>query len=163
MVTNLQHNTAIQKACAFITRSTEVPSLQQVARHVGLSPSRFHSVFSEALGITPRHFADAHRQKRFKRALTSGDSIAGALYSAGYGSSSRVYEFAHRYLGMTPKEYQNGGKAQTIWFTLVQCPLGHMLIAATQKGICFLHIGNNKKELWKELKNQFHAAQLTAG
>jgi len=106
-----KQSTAIKKACSFITQSDAVPNLKQVAQYVGLSPSHFHRVFTKALGITPRNFADANRQNRFKNSLNSCDDITGALYASGYGSSSRVYEFTHRYLSVTPKGYQQGGKA----------------------------------------------------
>jgi len=154
------HTIVIKKACTFIDKHEQLPNLKDVAKHVGLSPTHFHRIFTKSLGITPRDYGDANRQNKFKQALHNGENITSALYAAGFGSSSRLYEFTHRYLGMTPKEYQQGGKKQTIWFTIVDCPLDLMLIATTEKGICFLGLGNNKNQMLKEFKREFPAAKL---
>ncbi|MCA9398228.1 MAG: methylated-DNA--[protein]-cysteine S-methyltransferase [Candidatus Omnitrophica bacterium] len=150
----------IEKACEFITQSDTLPTLKEVAAYVHLSPAYFHRLFTRGLGITPRDFADATRQKRFRDALKSGDSIAQAIYSAGYGSTSRVYEFAYRHLGMTPRQYEKGGACQRVWFTIVKCPLGQLLVAATAKGICFVNIHESVQELQKTLKEEFPAAEI---
>ncbi|NKB71563.1 MAG: methylated-DNA--[protein]-cysteine S-methyltransferase [Candidatus Latescibacteria bacterium] len=154
------HLELINKACTFINRQEAIPSLEHVATHVGMSPNHFQQVFSQALGISPRSYADAGRHDKFKVLLQNGASISGALYEAGFSSTSRVYEFAHRYLGMTPKAYMQGGKAETIWFTVVDCRLDKLLIAATQKGLCSVRLSEDENKLRMELAQEFHAANL---
>jgi len=148
------------KACRFIEESDQIPTLSSVAEHVVLSPAHFQKVFTEALGISPRQYADALRYERFRRQLQRGDDISGALYEAGFGASSRVYEFAGRYLGMTPKTYQAHGRGRTISYAIVDSPLGHMLVGATDKGICAVALGHSRKNLEQEFKKEFAAAQL---
>ena len=80
--------------------------------------------------------------------------------NAGFGASSRLYEFADRYLGMMPKTYQGKGRGSTISYTIADSPLGYLLLVATPKGICAVRLGNNKKQLERELKNGFEAAQF---
>ena len=150
----------IKRACAFIAAQKNMPKLDEVAAQVGLSPNYFQQLFSDALGISPRSYSDSHRQQMFKKLLQQGDEISGALYEAGFSSSSRVYEFANRYLGMTPKAYQQGGKNHSIWFTLVACDLGMLLIAATQRGICSVRLGDDENALRMQLAQEFYAANL---
>jgi len=148
------------KACRHIEETEEIPNLSHVARHVCLSPTYFQKIFTKALGISPRHYADAVRFNRFRQQLKTGTDISRALYDAGFGASSRLYEFANRYLGMTPKTYQEKGRGSTISFTIANSPLGFLLLAATRKGICAVRLGNNKKLIERELKKEFAAAQF---
>lgn len=148
------------KACRHIEETEDLPTLSQVARHVALSPAYFQKVFTKALGISPRQYADAVRFNRLRRQLQTGNDVSRALYDAGFGASSRLYEFAGRYLGMTPKTYQGKGRGRVITYTIAGSPLGCLLLAATEKGICAVRLGNNRKELEHELKKEFAAAQL---
>ena len=106
----------IKRACAFIIAQKAMPKLDEVSEYVGLSPNHFQRLFSDMLGISPRSYSDNHRQQTLRTLLRQGNDISGALYDAGFSSSSRVYEFAHRYLGMTPKVYQQGGQDRRIGF-----------------------------------------------
>lgn len=148
------------KACRHIEETDDLPTLSQVARHVALSPAYFQKVFTKALGISPRQYADAVRFNRLRRQLQTGNDVSRALYDAGFGASSRLYEFAGRYLGMTPKTYQGKGLGRVITYTIAGSPLGYLLLAATDKGICAVRLGSNKKELERELKKEFAAAHL---
>ena len=148
------------KACRHIEEAENLPALSNVAQQVELSPAYFQKIFTKALGISPRNYADAVRFKRFRRQLQMGDDISRALYEAGFGASSRLYEFAGRYLGMTPKEYQGKGRGIVIRYTITDSPLGNLLLAATEKGICAVRLGNNKRKLARELKKEFKAAQF---
>jgi len=156
--------TALQQkliaACRYIEASEHIPTLSNVAEHVVLSPAHFQKIFSQALGISPRSYANAIRFDRFRRQLRQGDDISGALYDAGFGASSRVYEFADRYLGMTPKTYQGKGLGRTISYTIVDSALGDLVLAATEKGICAVRLGRGKKKLERELREEFAAAQF---
>jgi len=157
---NLHITQKLIKACRHIEKAEEIPTLANVAQHVLLSPTHFQKIFTKALGISPRHYADAVRFDRFRQQLKLRNNISRALYDAGFGASSRLYEFADRYLGMTPKVYQAKGSGSTISYTIADSPLGYLLLAATPKGICAVRLGNNKKQLERELKKEFAAAQF---
>ena len=146
--------------CRYIESCDYIPTLEELSRQVQLSPFHLQREFKKVLGITPRNYADAHRQLRFKKALKMGDDIALATYDAGYGSSSRIYEQSPRYLGMTPKAYKQKGKGQTIYYSVVNCPLGLLLLATTKKGICAVRIGGSRKMLVGELKDEFENAVI---
>jgi AraC family transcriptional regulator of adaptative response/methylated-DNA-[protein]-cysteine methyltransferase len=146
--------------CRYIESRDYIPTLQELSREVELSPFYLQRVFKRVLGISPRNYADAHRQVRFRKALHAGDEIAMATYEAGYGSSSRLYEKSSRYLGMTPKSYRERGKGQTIYYSTMKCPLGFILVAATKKGICAVRIGDAKRALIEELESEFKNADI---
>lgn len=148
------------KICRYLEICDYIPTLDELSQQVNLSPFHLQREFKRILGITPRNYADALRQLRFKKALKTGDDIALATYDAGYGSSSRLYETSSRFLGMTPKAYQQQGKGQRIFYSVVRCPLGLLLLAATKKGICAVKIGNTRRGLVDELKNEFADADI---
>jgi len=148
------------KVCHYIESCDYIPTLEELSQQVHLSPFYLQREFKKVLGITPRNYADAHRQLRFKKALKTGDDIALATYDAGYGSSSRLYEKSSRFLGMTPKAYKQHGKGQKIYYSVVKCPLGLLLLAATKKGVCAVRIGDSQRDLVDELKNEFKNAEI---
>ena len=150
----------VLKVCRYIESCDYIPTLDELSQQVSLSPFYLQREFKKALGITPRNYADAHRQLRFKKALKTGDDIALATYHAGYGSSSRLYEKSSRFLGMTPRAYKQHGKGQKIYYSVVKCPLGLLLLAATKKGICAVRIGDSHEDLVDELKNEFKKANI---
>ena len=149
-------------ACRFIEEAENLPTLPEVSARVNLSPAYFQKVFTQALGVSPRNYAQALRFNRLRLRLRQGQDISRALYDSGFGAGSRVYEFADRYLGMTPKTYQRKGRGRTIHYTIADSPLGRLLLAATEKGICAVRLGHSKRQLERELKNEFSAAQLVA-
>ncbi len=160
---NESHNILQQKlikACRLIEGAEELPTLADVAGEVRLSPAYFQRIFTKALGVSPRHYADAVRFNRLRKKLQTGDDISRALYDAGFGASSRLYEFAGRYLGMTPKVYKGKGAGMTIRYTITDSPLGALMLAATAKGICAVRLGNDKRALERELKKEFALAAL---
>ncbi len=146
--------------CRYLETCDYIPTLDELSQQVNLSPFHLQREFKRILGITPRNYADALRQLRFKKALKTGDDIALATYGAGYGSSSRLYESSSSFLGMTPKAYQQQGKGQRVFYSVVKCPLGLLLLAATKKGICAVRIGNTRRGLVDELKNEFANADI---
>lgn len=148
----------IASACDYIIQQEQIPSLKKVADHLGLNPNYFQKIFVDHLGISPRDFGDALRQNRFKSLLKTGEPISQAAYGAGFGSLSRVYEFADLYMGMTPKAYQKGGWRQIIYYHIVICPLGYLLIAATERGLCAVCFGDDKAKLYSEFAQEFPAA-----
>jgi AraC family transcriptional regulator, regulatory protein of adaptative response / methylated-DNA-[protein]-cysteine methyltransferase len=156
------HTAVVREVCRLIEeQGEETPTLQTLAVQVGLSPHYLQRVFKRTTGITPRQYADARRLDQFKTALKSGDSVTTALYDAGYGSSSRLYEQTPRQLGMTPTTYQRGGLGMRIAYTIVDSQLGRVLVAATDKGICAVYLGDSDDFLVASLKQEFSRAELT--
>jgi len=139
------------------------PSLAQLAQTAGVSPGRLHRVFKDLMGVTPRQYADACRLDSFKERLREGWDVAGATYQAGYGSSSRVYQGAAAGLGMRPASYRRGGRGARITHNIVDSPLGRLLVAATEHGVCAVKLGDNDAELEASLFGEFPAAQFQGG
>src|SRR5438105_6296384 len=152
-----RHVAAIGRACALIRASDELPSLAELAKEAGISRFHFHRVFKQITGTTPREWGKAHRLGRFAERLDAGDSVAGAVYAAGFGASSRAYEDAANGLGMTPGARRQGGRGETIRFTTVRTGLGWALIAATGRGICMTALGDERGALEAELRRRFSA------
>lgn len=155
----------VQRACALIDQVLEdgesgPPALGMLARAVGSSPHHLLRLFKRHLGITPRDYADAKRLERVKRHLKEGDGVAGALYAAGYGSPSRLYERADAQLGMTPATYGRNGKGAEIEFTVARAPLGRVLVAATERGLAAVSLGEDEASLERALHEEYPAAQI---
>ncbi len=131
----------IRRACEVIDTADQPPILSELAAAVGLSPSHLHREFKRLTSVTPREYAAGKRVARLQDGLTAGRPISDAIYAAGYGSGSRVYESAKRTLGMTPGQYRAGGKNLTIDFTVVPSALGSLLVAATEQGVCCIEFG----------------------
>ncbi len=131
-----------------------------LAVRAGLSPSRFRSAFKGAFGITAKTFRDAARRGRLKEALRGGGKVVDAVFAAGYGSTSRVYENATRDLGMAPGAYRRGGAGETIYYATRRTRLGRLLMAATERGICAVQFGENDPALLEELRREFPRARL---
>lgn len=142
--------------CRFIEQHLDEPlTLGRLAKEFHQSPFHLQRRFKAVLGITPREYADSCRLKMLKRNLQAGDSVTRAMYDAGYGSSSRLYERTASQLGMTPDKYRRGAIAATIRYTIADSPLGRMLIAATEKGICAIQFARTDSELLEGLKREF--------
>jgi AraC family transcriptional regulator of adaptative response/methylated-DNA-[protein]-cysteine methyltransferase len=125
-----------------------------------MSPYHVQRTFKRIMGITPRQYAAACRSKRFKAQLRKGDSVTTALYDAGYGSSSRLYEKAPAQLGMTPAAYRRGGAGMSIHYATVDCPLGRLLVAATERGVCAVSLGHSDAALEAALLREFPRADI---
>ncbi|MBS0221710.1 MAG: bifunctional DNA-binding transcriptional regulator/O6-methylguanine-DNA methyltransferase Ada [Proteobacteria bacterium] len=136
------------------------PSLTEVARKVGLSASALSKRFLAELGVSPRDWLVAKKRERFRRALRDGEKVSEALYGAGFGSPSRVYESSNKALGMTPATYAKGGAGAHIDFTTVGSDYGRVLVAATRKGIAAVFLGDDDRSLERDLKRDFPAAEL---
>ena len=133
------------------------PLLGRLARVAGASPWHLQRSFKQLLGLTPREYAQARRTMRLKRALRQ-TSVTDAIYAAGFGSPSRVYETAAGALGMTPRAYGAGGRGQRIGFDLLPTPLGVMIVAATERGLCHVALGDDRRRLELQLREEFPAA-----
>jgi AraC family transcriptional regulator of adaptative response/methylated-DNA-[protein]-cysteine methyltransferase len=131
--------------------------LTALAKKTGYSPFHLQRTFKGIIGSTPKQYQTAARMRTLKRELQDG-SVAAAIYEAGFGSGSRIYEQSDAQLGMTPREYRSGGKGLLISYALAATVLGPMLIGATDRGICFLQFGDDERVLIEELTRQFPAA-----
>ena len=142
--------------CRFIEQHLdESLTLERLGKEFRQSPFHLQRRFKAALGITPREYADSCRMRMLKRNLQAGDSVTRAMYDAGYGSSSRLYERTASQLGMTPDKYRRGAIAAAIRYTCADSPLGRMLIAATERGICAIQFARSDGELIEGLKREF--------
>ncbi len=142
--------------CRYIEQHLdEAITLAQLGKAFRQSPFHLQRRFKAALGITPRQYADSCRLRMLKRNLQNGDNVTRAMYDAGYGSSSRLYEKTSSQLGMTPDKYRRGAIAQTLRYALTDSPLGRMLIAATDRGICAIQFGRTDGELIEGLRREF--------
>jgi AraC family transcriptional regulator, regulatory protein of adaptative response / methylated-DNA-[protein]-cysteine methyltransferase len=146
----------VKAICRFIEQHLDEPlSLRRLGQEFHQSPFHLQRRFKEVLGISPREYADSCRLRLLKRNLQAGDSVTRAMYDAGYGSSSRLYERTASQLGMTPDKYRRGAIAATIRYTCADSPLGRMLIAATERGICAIQFARTDGELIEGLKREF--------
>jgi AraC family transcriptional regulator of adaptative response/methylated-DNA-[protein]-cysteine methyltransferase len=145
----------------------EAPTLDDISAHVALSPFHAQRVFKRVAGVSPRQYAQARRLERFKVHLRDGRGVTAALYDAGYGSSSRAYERAPENMGMTPAVYSRGGAGMFIVYSIVDCALGRLLVATTDRGVCAIHLGDpskakavNDEELEQRLFAEYPLATL---
>ena len=155
---------AVARACALFEAAADAeapPSLTEAAREVGVTANTLSKRFVAELGLTPRDWLIARKRERFRKALRSGENVSEALYGAGYGSPSRVYESSDKTLGMTPATYAKGGAGAHIDYTTVESDYGRVLVAATQKGVAAVFLGDSDRRLERELKNDFPAADLS--
>ncbi len=151
----------VLRACALLDREEEeTPDLAQLAARLNISPFHLQRTFKRVTGISPRQFVAARRMKKFKDGVKSGESIVDAMYGAGFGSSSRLYEQATAELGMTPATYSREGRGANISFTTTPCSLGRLLVAATKNGICAVRVGDSDSVLESDLRNEFSAAVI---
>lgn len=149
----------IRKAAALIAKhADQALSLKQIATAVGMSAFHFQRTFKAGIGLTPKEFHEAERVRKLKSGLKSGGSVTDAIYDAGFGSSSRVYERVDTRLGMTPLQYRQGGRGLSISRASAKTPLGLLMIGATDRGICFIQFGDSEKALEKQLLAEYPEA-----
>jgi AraC family transcriptional regulator of adaptative response/methylated-DNA-[protein]-cysteine methyltransferase len=157
----------IRKICRYIEAHASdlqagALSLDQLAARADLSRFHFQRSFQAIVGVTPKQYVEACRIKQLKANLRQGANVTGAIYDSGFGSSSRVYERTGTHLGMTPKQYRDGGPNLIITYTAVETPAGKIMIGATDRGVCFVQFGNSDQELLRALETEYPAALLEA-
>jgi len=157
------HARLVAEACRRIERSEEIPDLAQLAATSGVSRFHFHRMFKKVTGVTPKGYALAHRRNAVRRELQRSASVTDAIYRAGFTSSSRFYENAAEQLGMTPKTFRSGGQNELLTFSVADSSLGSILVAASEKGIAAILIGDDAENLTRELKKLFPKAEFVAG
>lgn len=154
----------VAAACHFIDRQIEesesLPVIEDVCRAIGLSASRLQRLFKLETGMTPSQYARGKRMERFKALVKVGETVTEAVYDAGFGSTSRLYENAAGQLGMTPATYRKGGAGATIRYVTTDSALGGLLVAGTTTGVCSVKLGDDSEALVAELEQEFPAATL---
>jgi AraC family transcriptional regulator, regulatory protein of adaptative response / methylated-DNA-[protein]-cysteine methyltransferase len=140
----------------------EAVNIAALARKVGVKTEALRRAFRQQAGLTPKELAAALRLRKFKKLLRAGNSITDALYATGYGSSSRVYERSDAHLGMTPATYQKGGKGMKMRYTTAKSSLGEVLVAATERGVSAVYLGDAAGKLVNELRDEYPRAEITA-
>ena len=150
----------VLRARQLLDNAEGVMTLAGLSKRVGLSPFHLQRLFKRATGLSPREYQSARRMEHVKAGLRRGEDVTTALYDAGFSSPSRLYEKSDQQLGMTPGTYRRGGVGATITFAIAPTPLGRMLVAATERGLCAVHFAESATELERDLRNEFHAATL---
>ena len=154
---------AVAKACRLIEAADETPSLDVLAKAAGMSRFHFHRVFKGVTGVTPKAYADASRGGRVRDRLARGGSVTEAIYGAGFNSNGRFYAAASDLLGMTATQFRGGGSGTVIRFAAGECSLGSILVAATEKGVCAIELGDDPEALVRGLQDRFAHADLVGG
>ena len=155
-----RHRDAVARACRLIEDAIEVPSLSELAHAVGMSAYHFHKVFKMTTGVTPKAYSAAHRANRVRDELAHGATVTDAIYGAGFNSNGRFYAKANEQLGMTPTAFRAGGDGATIRFAVGECSLGSVLVAASEKGVCAIFLGDDPDALARELQDRFPRAEI---
>ena len=159
-----KHAALVAQACRRIQAAEQPPSLDDLAQQAGLSPFHFHRVFKAATGLTPKAYADAHRANALRASLARANaSVTEAIYGAGFNANSRFYEQADAMLGMKPTQYRRGGVDTRIEFAIGESPLGAILVARSQRGVCAISLGDDADVLLRELQDRFPRAELIGG
>jgi AraC family transcriptional regulator of adaptative response/methylated-DNA-[protein]-cysteine methyltransferase len=152
----------VNRACDYIDRNLDATvTLEALGKLLGLSPFHAQRLFRRAIGVTPRQYQQSRRMDRFRGQLLAQPSVTGAIYDSGFGSSSRLYEYAAAEIGMTPTEYRSGAKGLKIAYAIAESPLGKLLVAATPAGICAIAIGDLESELEDDLRARFALAEIS--
>jgi AraC family transcriptional regulator, regulatory protein of adaptative response / methylated-DNA-[protein]-cysteine methyltransferase len=152
-----------ESTCRYLEVHVDEPlTLKDLGARVGLSPHYLQRRFKAVVGVSPKQFADQLRIERFKSTLReSGRDITGAIFDAGYGSLSRLYEKVDTRVGMTPMEYRGGGSGVEISYATSATPLGLLMVGATDRGVCFIQFGANRGQLLDTLRSQYPKAKLS--
>lgn len=150
----------VAEACRLIDAAEDSLGLDAVARAVGMSRFHFQRVFKTHAGVTPKAYAAARRAARVRAALSEGGSVTDAVYAAGFNSSSRFYAGSEAMLGMAPSRFKAGGAGEEIRFAVAACSLGAILVAATERGICAVLMGDDPEPLVRDLQDRFPKANL---
>src|ERR1700704_3057817 len=151
----------VRSICHAIDEHDEEPvTLKALSTETGVSAHHLQRTFKNIMGITPRQYAESRRLGQFKSRVKDGASVTDAMYDAGYGSSRGLYEKSSARLGMTPATYGRGGQGMRIIYTIAACPLGRVLVAATERGVCSVALGDSDSELTTSLFAEYPGASI---
>jgi AraC family transcriptional regulator, regulatory protein of adaptative response / methylated-DNA-[protein]-cysteine methyltransferase len=152
---------AVISACDYLAKAADRRvSLEELAEHVQMSAFHFQRLFKKETGVSPREYQATLRAGTVRKQLAKGSSVTDSIYEAGYGSNSRYYERAGRELGMSPSAWRKGGRGISVRHTVFHSPLGQVLIAATEKGVCFLALGDNEQSVVSQLRAELPEADI---
>lgn len=160
---DLQHRQVIAQACRSIETADDTLKLADLAEAAGLSQFHFHRLFKSLVGVTPKAYAVAHRRQRVRHNLPRSSTVTKAVHDSGFNSNGRFYADSNASLGMTPARYRDGGAGTEILYALADCALGRILVAASDKGVCAIFLGDDDARLIGELKREFPNAELAEG
>lgn len=151
----------VERACAYLETHLDEPvTLETLGQALGVSPWHLQRTFKRLTGVSPKEMVRARRMERLKERLQQGDDVAAATYEAGFGSGSRVYERSDARLGMTPATYRRGGAGMRIRFATAACPLGRLLVAVTERGVCAVALGDADEDLAAALRREYPRAAI---
>jgi AraC family transcriptional regulator, regulatory protein of adaptative response / methylated-DNA-[protein]-cysteine methyltransferase len=153
----------VAAACRALQAAEETPDLAALARSAGMSRFHFHRIFKAATGVSPKTYAAACRSSRMRKLLPKSNTVTEAIYEAGFNSNGRFYAKSADILGMRPKDFRAGGAGETIHFAIGECSLGSILVAASEKGVCAISMGDNPAKLAQELQDRFPKAKMVGG
>jgi len=151
----------ISRACQLIEASETPLSLNALSEQLSVSPFHLHRLFKSYTGVTPHQYSVSYRRSRFKDQIRNKNDLSSAIFGSGYGSPSRIYENASQWLGMTPATYRCGGSGMKIFYTIVDCYLGRLMVAATKRGICAVCLADEDITLETFLASEFPVAEIT--
>jgi len=151
----------VQRVCRLLnSNENESLKLPELASQAGVSPFHLQRTFKRVMGISPRQYLAARKIDTFKTLVRKGETVTNSLYESGFNSSSRLYEHAAEELGMTPATYSRGGRGVDISYTIADSPMGRLLVAVTERGVCALRMADSEAELEKDLREEFPNAEL---
>ena len=150
----------VRRVCELLDANSEDVTLATLSEQNGVSPFHLQRTFKSVMGISPHQYANARKFGRLKSLIKEGESVTSAVYESGFNSSSRVYEQSAAELGMTPATYAKGGRGLIINYTIVDSPLGRLLVAMTDRGVCSVKMGDKDDELKEDLSAEFSEAQI---
>jgi AraC family transcriptional regulator of adaptative response/methylated-DNA-[protein]-cysteine methyltransferase len=157
------HEELVARACAFIDGAAAPPSLAALATAVGVSPGHLQRVFKQTLQLSPKDYAAAARRRRTQSAIRSRASIVSIAGETGFSSTGKFYAQSPAMLGMSPSAFRARGRGSRIQFAVGPCSLGSILVAATERGVCEISLGDDPAELLRQLQDRFSAAELVGG
>lgn len=158
-----RYATRVAEACRLIEAAGTPPTLDTLAQASGMSRYHFHRIFKAVTGVTPKAYAAAHRANRIRKTLIRSGTVTDAIYDAGFNSNGRFYATSAQILGMTPTRFRAGGVNIVIRFAVGECSLGAILVAATDKGVCAILLGDDADVLVRDLQDRFPRANLVGG
>lgn len=151
----------VQRVCHLLdSNESESLKLAELAKQAGVSRFHLQRTFKRVMGISPRQYLAARKIDNFKTLVRKGESVTTSLYESGFNSSSRLYEQAAEELGMTPATYSRGGRGVNISYTITSSPMGRLLVAVTERGICAVRMADSVAELENDLRGEFPNAEL---